>query len=108
MFPFLQDFFRLIEAESGEHKLNFTVNVLRTEATILDFKSPETSQTIFHQRSLLQGNLTSRSGEAYEFKEEGISTFWAAPPLPSRGEMDGESVISPNGALNLSAKNQSL
>ena len=97
-----------VEAESGEHKLNFTVDVLRTEATIRDFKPPEPSWAMFHQVSMIQGNLTSRSAEAYEFSEEGISTFWAAPPLPSRGEMDGNSVISPNGALNLSAKNQSL
>lgn len=72
-----------VEAESGEHKLNLTVDVLHAEATSLDFKTPEPSRTIFHQRSLLQGNLTSRSGEAYEFSEEGISTFWAAPPLLS-------------------------
>jgi hypothetical protein len=66
-----------VEAESGEHKLNFTVDVLRAEATSLNF-TPQPSRTILHQRSLLQGNLTSRSGEAYEFKEEGISTFWSA------------------------------
>ena len=97
-----------VEAESGEYKLNFTVDVLRAEAVSLDFKPPETSQTIFHQRSLLQGNLTSRSGEAYEFAEEGLSAHWSAGPKPSGDEIDGDSVISPNGALNLSAKNQSL
>ena len=97
-----------VEAVSGEHKLNFTVDVLQAQATRLDFKPLQPSRTIFHQRALLQGNLTSRSGDAYEFKEEGISTFWAAPPLPSQGEIDGNSAISPNGALNLSAKNQSL
>ena len=67
-----------VEAESGEHKLNFTVDVLRTEATSLDFKPPDPSRNVFQQRSLLHGNLTSRSGEAYEFSEEGISTFWGA------------------------------
>jgi len=72
-----------VEAESGEHKLNFTVDVLQAQATSLDFKPPEPSRTIFHQKSLLQGNLTSRSGDAYEFSEEGISTFWGAPPLLS-------------------------
>ncbi len=97
-----------VEAESGEHKLNFTVDVLWTEATILDFKLPEPSRTIFHQRALVQGNLTSRSGEAYEFTEEGISVYWSVEPKPSGDEIDGDSVISPNGALNLSAKNQSL
>ena len=76
-----------VEAESGEHKLNFTVDVLRAEATRLDFKPPEPSRTIFHQRSLLQGNLTSRSGEAYEFAEEGISTFWVKRPIPSFGSI---------------------
>ena len=92
-----------VEAESGEHKLNLTVDVLHAEATSLDFKTPEPSRTIFHQRSLLQGNLTSRSGEAYEFSEEGISTFWAAPPLPSPGEMDGENIVSDSNSLNLSS-----
>jgi hypothetical protein len=76
-----------VEAESGEHKLNFTVDVLRAEATRLDFKPPEPSRTIFHQRSLLQGNLTSRSGEAYEFAEEGISTFWVKRLIPSFGSI---------------------
>ena len=97
-----------VEAESGEHKLNLTVDVLRTEATILDFKLPEPSRTIFHQRALVQGNLTSRSGEAYEFTEEGISVYWSVEPKPSGDEIDGNSAISPNGALNQSPKNQSL
>jgi len=97
-----------VEAESGEHKLNFTVNVLRTEATSLDFKPPEPSRTIIHQRSLLQGNLTSRSNEAYEFKEGGISAYWSARSLPSPSDMDEESIISPIGTLNLSTQNQSL
>ena len=92
-----------VEAESGEHKLNFTVDVLQAQATRLDFKPPKPSRTIFHQRSLLQGNLTSRSGDAYEFSEEGISTFWAAPPLPSQGEMDGENIVSDSNSLNLSS-----
>jgi hypothetical protein len=83
-----------VEAESGEHKLNFTVDVLRAEAISLDFRPPQPSRTIFHQRSLLQGNLTSRSGEAYEFKEEGISAFWAALSLLSQVEMDEESFVS--------------
>jgi len=96
-----------VEAESGEHKLNFTVDVLRAEATSLDFKPHEPSRTILHQRSLLQGNLTSRSGDAYEFSEEGISAFWVAPPLPIPDEMDGDSVIPHNSALNLSVENQS-
>ena len=95
-----------VEAESGEYKLNFTVDVLQAQATSLDFKPPEPSRTIFHQRSLLQGNLTSRSGEAYEFSEEGISAFWAARPLSSQGEMDGESIVSVSSSLNLSFQNQ--
>jgi len=97
-----------VEAESGEHKLNFTVDVLQAEAVSLDFKPPEPSRTIFHQVSMIQGNLTSRSGEAYEFAEEGVSAHWSAGPKPSGDEIDGDSAISPNGALNLSAKNQSL
>ena len=32
--------FEVIEAESGEHKLNFTVDVLQAESTSLDFKPP--------------------------------------------------------------------
>ncbi|HOU70844.1 MAG TPA: hypothetical protein PLK88_05540, partial [Methanothrix sp.] len=78
-------------------------DVLQAQATRLDFKPPKPSRTIFHQRSLLQGNLTSRSGDAYEFSEEGISTFWAAPPLPSQGEMDGENIVSDSNSLNLSS-----
>jgi hypothetical protein len=72
-----------VEAESGEHKLDFTVDVLQAESTSLDFKPPESNRTIVQQRSLLQGNLTSRSGEAYEFREEGLSTYWAPPPILS-------------------------
>ena len=97
-----------VEAESGEHKLNFTVDVLRTEASRLEFKPPEPSRTIFQQRSRMQGNLISRSGEDYEFAEEGISVYWSVEPKPSGDEIDGDSFISPNGDLNLSAKNQSL
>ena len=95
-----------VEAESGEHKLNFTVDVLRTDAIRLDFIPPQTSRTIFHQRTLLRGNLTSRSGEAYEFAEEGLSTFWASPPLLSQGEIDGESIVNVSSSLNLSSQNQ--
>ena len=94
-----------VEAESGEYELNFTVGVLQSEAINLDFLSPEPGLTIFHQISLLQGTLTSRYGESYEFKEEGISTFWAARPHPL---IDGDSVTSMNNTMNLSAQNQSL
>jgi hypothetical protein len=97
-----------VAAESGEYELNFTVDVLQSEAINLDFLSPEPGLTIFHQISLLQGTLTSRYGESYEFKEEGISTFWAARPHPLLDKMDVGSVTSMNNTMNLSAQNQSL
>lgn len=96
-----------VEAESGEYELNFTVDVLQSDAINLDFLSPEPGLTIFHQISLLQGTLTSRYGESYEFKEEGISTFWAARAHPLLGKIDGDSVTSTNNTINLSAQNQS-
>ena len=93
-----------VEAESGEHELNFTVDVLQSDAINLDFLSPEPGLTIFHQISLLQGTLTSRYGESYEFKEEGISTFWAA----RAHTLNGDSISYMNNTMNLSAQNQSL
>ena len=93
-----------VEAESSEYELNFTVDVLQSDAINLDFLSPEPGLTIFHQISLLQGTLTSRYGESYEFKEEGISTFWAA----RAHTLNGDSVTSMNNTMNLSAQNQSL
>ena len=65
-----------VEAESGEHKLNFTVDVLQAQATSLDFKPPQPSQIISQQTCILQGRLKSKSNDFYEFRKEGVSALW--------------------------------
>jgi hypothetical protein len=95
-----------VEAESGEHKLNFTVDVLQAGSEILDFKPPQPSPIISQQISMLQGRLESKSGEVYEFQKEGLSTFAAARLHPIFGRIEGYNLTSANSTLTLSAVNE--
>jgi len=52
--------------------------VQKSAAIVLDYQPPLPNVLIFHQVSILQGTLESKSGEKFSFQKQGFSVFTAA------------------------------
>jgi hypothetical protein len=67
-----------VEADNGDYTLDLAVDVQKSAATALDYQPPLPSVLIFHQVSILQGTLESKSGEKFSFQKQGFSGFTEA------------------------------
>ncbi len=89
-----------VAAKNRGFSLDMAVAVQESVPTLGDYPSPLPDYLAFHQVSLLQGTLRSRSGEEYRFQEQGFSGYATQRLHPIFGRLESLDLSGSNASTN--------